>query len=461
MTDLTALSARELLVGYERRDFSPVEVVDALAARIEAVEPQVGAFTTLCLDRAREEALAEPKGPLGGVPFAVKDLFDSAGVRTTYGSSMFADHVPEADAAAVRLVREAGGILIGKTSTHEFAWGITSVNPRMGTPRNPWASDRIPGGSTGGSAVALAACETPLALGSDTGGSIRVPSTFCGTVGLKPTYGRISLDGVWPLARSLDHAGPMARTPADAALLLAALGVPVGELDEGIEGLTVATCPDLHLFPLAGDVQAVFDSTVRVLEELGARLVEVSFPDARVIFPAFGAIQRSEALRTHREAGLFPERADEYGADVRGRLELASQETLDNYVAATADRERVRAAFGRLFADVDLLLTPIAATSPPTIEEQTIVEPGADVAFRESIMTYTTPQDLVGLPACAIRAGFDRLGIPVGVQLTGPPWSEGRVLRAAHAFHGATTAIQSRSPDVTSGSSPRGARASG
>jgi aspartyl-tRNA(Asn)/glutamyl-tRNA(Gln) amidotransferase subunit A len=453
VADLTTLSALELLDGYASRDFAPVEVVDALAARIEAVEPELGAFTTLCLDRAREEALAEPKGPLGGVPFAVKDLFDSAGVRTTYGSPMFAEHVPAADATAVRLVREAGGILLGKTSTHEFAWGITSVNPRMGTPRNPWAPDRIPGGSTGGSAVALAALETPLALGSDTGGSIRVPSAFCGTVGLKPTYGRISLDGVWPLARSLDHAGPMARTPADAALLLSALGVPVGALDDGIEGLTVATCPDLHLFPLADDVQPVFDSAVRVLEELGARLVEVAFPEAALVFPTFGVIQRAEALRTHREAGLYPERADEYGADVRGRLELASNETLASYLAAAADRERVRAAFGRLFAEVDLLLTPIAATSPPTIEEQTIVEPGADAAFRESIMTYTTPQDLVGLPACAVRAGFDRLGIPVGVQLTGPPWSEGRVLRAAHAFHEATSA--------TSGSSPRAARASG
>src|SRR5262249_32617078 len=240
-------------------------------------------------------------------------------------------------------------------------------------------------------------------------------------------------------------------TPADAALLLAGVGVPVGELDEGIEGLTVATCPDLHLFPLADDVQAAFDSAVRALEELGARLVEVAFPEAGLVFPAFGVIQRAEALRSHREAGLYPARAAEYGADVRGRLELASDETLDSHVAASAGRERVRAGFGRLFAEVDLVLTPIAATSPPTIEEQTIVEPGADAAFRESIMTYTTPQDLVGLPACAVRAGFDRLGIPVGVQLTGPPWSEGRVVRAAHALHEATPPA----------SAPSAARASG
>jgi aspartyl-tRNA(Asn)/glutamyl-tRNA(Gln) amidotransferase subunit A len=359
--------------------------------------------------------------------------------------------VPGEDAAAVRLTREAGGILIGKTSTHEFAWGITSVNPRMGTPRNPWATERISGGSSGGSAVALAAFETPLALGSDTGGSIRAPSSYCGVVGLKPTYGRIDLAGAWPLARSLDHAGPMARTPADAALYLEALAgieVPLGDFEEG---LRVGVCPDLHRFPLAADVQTAFDSAARALEELGARVVEVALPEAEVIFPTFGVIQRVEALRTHREAGLFPARRDEYGADVLGRLDLATGETLDTYVEATAERERVRAGFARLFQAVDLLLTPIVGTSPPTIEEQTIVDPGADAAFRESVMTYTTPQDLVGLPACAVRAGTDRLGIPVGVQLTGRPWSEGRVLRAAHAFHEATT----------SSSSPRAARASG
>jgi aspartyl-tRNA(Asn)/glutamyl-tRNA(Gln) amidotransferase subunit A len=476
MADLAALSARELLAGYERRDFSPVEVVEELAERIAAVEPQLCAFTTLCLERAREEARAAeraftlglPRGPLAGVPFAAKDLFDTAGVRTTYGSPIFGDHVPSTDAAAVRRTREAGGILVGKTSTHEFAWGITSVNPRMGTPRNPWAPDRISGGSSGGSAVALAAGETPLALGSDTGGSIRVPSAFCGVVGLKPTYGRISLAGAWPLARSLDHAGPMARTPADAALYLRVLAgadpddpatedVPL-EDDEGVRdldlgGLVVGICPDLNRFPLTARVQAAFDAAARTLEELGAHLVEVDLPEAGLIYPAFGVIQRSEALFTHVRAGLFPSRREEYGMDVRGRLELASAETLENYLTACADRQRIRAAFARLFSTIDLLLMPVAATSPPTIDEQTISQPGDDAAFRESVLTYTVPQDLVGLPACAVRAGFDELAIPVGVQLTGPPWSEPRVLRAAHALHAATAALQARSPLTPAGAS--------
>lgn len=205
------MTARELLAGYAAGDFTPTEVVQAVAERIAGVDQSVGAFTTLCLERAIDEARAtergERTGPLAGVPIGVKDLFDSEAVRTTYGSPMFEGHVPQRDAEALRRVRAAGAILVGKTQTHEFAWGITSVNELLGSTRNPWALERISGGSSGGSAVALATGEVPLALGSDTGGSIRVPAGFCGVVGLKTTYGRVSLAGAWPLARSLDHPG--------------------------------------------------------------------------------------------------------------------------------------------------------------------------------------------------------------------------------------------------------------
>src|SRR5262249_13688601 len=257
MTELVGLSAGELLQAYRDRRFSPAEVVEALAARIEELDASLGAFTTLCLERALDEARVaeqqyargEPAGPLAGVPFGVKDLFDSTGVRTTYGSPMFADHVPAVDAEAVRRARAAGAIMIGKTQTHEFAWGITSVNLLMGSSRNPWSQRLMSGGSSGGSAVALAAELVPIALGSDTGGSIRVPSAFCGTVGLKPTYGRISATDVFPLARSLDHPGPMARTPADAALLL--------ETVAGVEARDPAT-EDVPLGDLEGELPAGF-----------------------------------------------------------------------------------------------------------------------------------------------------------------------------------------------------------
>ena len=411
----------------------------------------------LCPERAHEEALAceqaylrgGAEGALAGVPFAVKDLFDSAQVRTTYGSTMFASHTPAADAAAVRRVRDAGGIMLGKTQTHEFAWGVTSANERMGTSRNPWRPERISGGSSGGSAVALAARLVPLAIGSDTGGSIRVPSAFCGTVGLKPTYARISTEGVWPLAPSLDHAGAMARTPTDAALLFAAMDRgPSTAPHRTLGELTVGICPDLHLVPPAPDAQSAFDTAVRTVGELGARVVEVALPGAETIFPTFGVIQRAEALRTHRNAGLYPDRRDEYGDDVRGRLESAEKVTLDDYLAATTTRERLRAAVASLFDRVDLLLTPVSAGSPPPIGQESVVHDGHEIDFRELVMTYTVPQDLLGLPACAVRAGFDELGIPVGVQFTGRPWADLDVLAAAEAFHAATPAIQGRRPHV-------------
>ncbi len=475
MDGLTALGVEQLLQAYAARDASPVEVLEAVAARIEAVDPLVGAFTALCLERAREEALASEAAwgngtarALEGIPFGAKDLFDSEGVRTAYGSPMFASHVPDRDAEAIRRGRAAGAILVGKTQTHEFAWGITSVNELMGTARNPWALERLSGGSSGGSAVALAAGELPLALGSDTGGSIRVPAAFCGVVGLKPTFGRISGARAWPLARSLDHPGPMARTPADAALMLEALAgvdpddpgtedVPLGdvrgELRRGAAGLVVGLCPDLHTVRLATDVQAAFDAAIQALEDAGASVVEVALPEAPLVFPAFGVIQRAEALDTHRRAGLFPARRGEYGADVLGRLEAATEVTVEEFLAASADRQRVRAGFARLFRTCDVLLTPISAGSPLPIGDEVVEHEGAELTFRELVMSYTTPQDLVGLPACAVRGGFDALGIPVGVQLTGPPWSEARVLRAAQALFEATPDVQARRPALDAAAS--------
>jgi aspartyl-tRNA(Asn)/glutamyl-tRNA(Gln) amidotransferase subunit A len=471
MSDLTELTARELLASFRAREASPVEALDAVAEQIEAVDDALGAFTTLCLERARHEALEAEKayengspGRLAGVPFGVKDLFDSEGVRTTYGSPMFGTHVPEADAEAVRRARLAGAVLIGKTQTHEFAWGITSVNTLLGTSRNPWATDRISGGSSGGSAVALASRQIPLALGSDTGGSIRVPSSFCGTVGFKPTFGRISLAGAWPLARSLDHPGPMARSPADAALLFEAIAGydandprtedrPLGDveaaLSEGLEGLVVGHCPDLHLVPLAPDVESAFEAALADVIDLGARVEVVELPEAASAYATFAVIQRAEALHTHREAGLYPERADEYGPDVRARLELAATEDVHAYLRAAAERQRLQAGLARVFRQVDVLLTPVSAGPPVPIGDETAEHLGRTIELRELVMSYTVPQDLAGVPACAVRAGFDRLGIPVGVQFTGAHWQDVRVLGAAHAFWSATPHVQGRWPDLS------------
>jgi aspartyl-tRNA(Asn)/glutamyl-tRNA(Gln) amidotransferase subunit A len=466
--EIAALSALELLDAYSQRALSPVEVLEVLAARIEQLDPSLGAFTTLCLDRARMEAAGaeaeyargEAAGALTGLPLGVKDLFDTEGVRTTYGSPMFAGHVPAADAEAVRRARAAGAILVGKTQTHEFAWGITSVNKLMGTSRNPWAPDRISGGSSGGSAVALATGMVPLAMGSDTGGSIRVPSSFCGTVGCKPSYGRIDSSGLFPLAPSLDHPGTMARTPADAALLFGviadrpphggAVGPGMAQLRgvrADLRGVRLGLCEDLHLVPLAPEVQDAFDAAVDAAASHGAQLVEVALPEAAGAYAAFGQVQRCEALRSHTRAGLFPARRDEYGSDVLARLELATTTTLDDYLEGTIHREKLRAGFQRVFDQVDLLITPVTAGPPAPIGQERVMHLGDEIEFRELVMSYTTPQDLVGLPACAVRAGFDSLGVPTAIQLTGPAFSEQRVLAAAQALFEATAEVQNRWPD--------------
>jgi aspartyl-tRNA(Asn)/glutamyl-tRNA(Gln) amidotransferase subunit A len=412
------VTATELLAAYAARERSPAEVVAGLSAAIEA-DPH-GAFWATCLERAADEARAASERwargdarPLEGVPIAVKDLFDTEGVETTYGSGMFRGHVPARDAEAVRLVRDAGAIVLGKTATHEFAWGFSSINDHLGTVRNPRDPERVAGGSSGGSGAALAAGLAPLALGTDTGGSIRVPSAFCGVYGLKPTWGRVSLEGVWPLARTLDHAGPMARTPQDLALLLGALA-PIPKHVAGTPP-RVGVCPDLHGAPLEPQIVAAHAETGL---RLGAG--EVRFPEAELLVPAFRAIQLAEGFETHRAAGLWPDRAVEYGADVRSRVEMGAALELPQLLGAHVDREIVRAAFARLFEQVDVLLTPAVPLAPPRIEDER-----ADPALRESVLAYTSPQDLVGLPACVLANGM---------QLTGPPGSEALLVAVASSL---------------------------
>jgi aspartyl-tRNA(Asn)/glutamyl-tRNA(Gln) amidotransferase subunit A len=456
MSELWELSAHELLAGYAARSFSPREVVDSLAGRIERLNPSLGAFTEVCLDRARAEADVSRSGPLAGVPFAVKDLFDSEGVRSAYGSRMFAAHVPDADAPAVASLRAAGAILIGKTQTHEFAWGITSVNDAMGSSRNPWDLTRVPGGSSGGSAVALAARMVPLALGTDTGGSIRIPSAFCGVTGLKPTYGRVDLRGVWPLAPTLDHAGPMARTPEDLALALAVLdgdeaasrapragpGATEGRATAGPGALDTADADAARASLDAATIVAGPDlpnDAIAMVERLGARVVERPLPDPKRAEAVFATVQLWEAARVHEQAGLHPDRADDYGHDVRVRLEAAAQVTAGEHLEATRERELIRAQLARALADGALLMTPVATTPPIEAAQR---DRDANRAFRAAVMQNTVPHNLAGIPSCAVRAGFDEHGLPTAIQFAAAQWRDAKTLQAASAFFAATPEIQ-------------------
>jgi aspartyl-tRNA(Asn)/glutamyl-tRNA(Gln) amidotransferase subunit A len=475
---LIRLGAGELRRRFRRRELSPVEVLDAVAARIELTQPLLNAFVTLCLDRARAEAEQAERRfasgddrPLEGIPLAVKDLLDTEGVRTTYGSSIFASHVPSADAEAVRLAREAGAIVVGKTGTHEFAWGITSENPHHGPCRNPWDRDRIAGGSSGGSGVALAAGLVPLALGSDTGGSIRIPASFCGVVGLKPTYARVNAAGTFPLAPSLDHVGPMAQHPSDAwslyriiseidctrtrggrdqgrerAPVSPSVEAPPGEAR--LEGVRIGVSGALGGSDASEDVEAALADCLATAADLGATMVDVEVRTAELIEDAFVTIQRAEALETHRERGLFPERSAEYGEDVRARLEQATGIGLADYLGAAADRARIDADLSAILKDVDVLVTPVSPVAPVRIGENVTLHRGREVEFRPMVLAATTPQNLAGLPACTVRAGFDSDGLPIGVQVTAAKGAEARAVAVAERLFEATPEIQDRHPEL-------------
>lgn len=428
-----------------------------LLGRIETIDPRVGAFRqviaeeALTVARAQTEELAngQRRGPLHGVPVAVKELFDVAGTTGCYGSEIFMDRISEQDAVAVRRLRDAGAIVIGTTRSHEFGWGITNQNDRLGNTYNPWDTSRVPGGSSGGSAAAVALGMVPLALGSDTGGSIRIPACFCGVAGLKPTYGRVSKRGAIALAPSLDHPGPLARSVPDLALGLAAIAghdpddpttfaapPPNGAVPAALKGVRVGVSPDLHVTPLRPDHQLRFDAALGTISGAGGVVVESSMPGADAIRPTFASIQMAEAHHVHSVTlGTFPERADEYGADVRRRLEMASEVDVGDYISARQDALVVKRRFADIFEEVDVLLTPVTAGGPSTVERPD-VSPHQDdpMPFRDLVMDYTVPQDLAGLPACAVVNGFDDDGMPVGIQFTAPERQEERVLAVAAGF---------------------------
>jgi aspartyl-tRNA(Asn)/glutamyl-tRNA(Gln) amidotransferase subunit A len=360
---------------------------------------------------------------------------------------MFDAHVPAEDAEAVRRAKEAGAIVVGKTATDEFAYGIAGVNPHYGATRNPWSEAHVSGGSSSGSAAALAAFQVPLALGSDTGGSIRAPSAFCGTVGFKGTWGAVDTAGMWPMGRTLDHAGPMARTPADAALLLGVIadgrrGAHVSAtLARPQAGTRVGVCPDLAEAAAAPDVARVVASALAALGDCGFTVTEVRLADAERLVPTFVTIRDAETLDAHRRAGLFPGRRAEYAPLTAARLDAAVGVGLDDYLAAGAVRARIAAGFDRLFDAVDVLLVPIASASPPAVDA-----PAPDDEAWELVHAFTVPFNLLGVPACAVRAGFDDQGLPVGVQIVGRDREDAAVLAVAQALFEATSSIQERRP---------------
>ena len=441
-TFLSIAKASELL---RRKEISPVELTRSCLARIDDLNPTINAFITVmhesALARAREAeneiTAGNWRGPLHGIPIGLKDLIDTAGVKTTCGSALFADRVPNEDAEVAKRLHNAGAVLIGKQNMQEFAWGGTSTSSYFGPVRNPWNTERIAGGSSGGSAAAVASGMCFAAIGTDTGGSVREPAAFCGIVGLKPTYGRVSTRGVFPLSPSLDHVGPLCRNVTDIALMLQAIaGYDKSDatsvdwpVDSYTYAFTVKTKPRVGIVrrPFFDDLDPEIDNAMKralpELSELSSEVLEIELP----LTP--NAVQAPEVYAIH--AKHFAESPELYGRWMRERLQQATAIDVVAYIEARQELERVRRSVHDVFAQVDLLVTPATPVPPITINEALDMSPSP---AGERWLWNTRPFNAFGLPAISIPCGFTQAGLPIGLQIAGPNFGEASLLSFAHAF---------------------------
>ncbi len=467
-SELVWLSAQELAQRIRGKELSPVAVVEAVLDRIGAVDPRLNAYCTVAADEARDAASAaeiailsgEALGPLHGVPVSIKDLIFTRRLRTAAGSRLLSDHVPEEDAVAVERLRGAGAIIVGKTNTPEFGFKGVTDSPLFGVTRNPWDTTRTPGGSSGGAAAAVAAGLGPLALGTDGGGSIRIPASFCGIYGLKPSFGRVPAGPGLPGWETFSHTGPLTRTVRDAALMLDVLAGPddrdrhslpavagdpfLAACDEGIAGLSVAWSADLghgHVDPevadLCGDAAARFES-------LGCH-VEVVVPtwdNPEEIFRTLAAGEAFAAYRDRLEAGerlLDPALVE--------MLRFGETITAERYLAALLGRRHFWTEVQRFLARFDLLLTPTVAVAPFALDALPIREIAGSPVSPLGWTPFTFPFNLTGQPAASVPAGFTAAGLPVGLQIVGRRHADRTVLAASAAWEAAAP-WQARRPGV-------------
>ncbi len=478
-SDLCYRPARELARLIAGRQLSPVELTQVYLARAERLDPQLRAFITIDAEQALAEALAAEQkvtsgvalGPLHGLPIAVKDNVATRGLRTTGGSKVLADSVPDRDAPVIERLRAAGATLLGKTNMHELAYGGTCSNVHYGFVRNPWNPEHVPGGSSGGSGVAVAVGLCAAALGTDTAGSVRLPACQCGVVGIKATYGRVSIQDVIPLAWTLDHVGPMTRTVADAALMLKAMagwvpsdpttrrvGVPdyLDGIDSGIQGMRLGVPRGYFFEGLQPDVARAVERALDVLRGLGASVREVEWPSARYSNSVTWTIIQAEAAAYHRE--WLRTRPDDYGPEVRASLEQGQFLPAVDYVQAQRARTTLLAEVRALLGEVDALVTPMLAITPPRIGQETVELGGKTRDVNPVFIRLADPFNVTGLPAVSVPCGFGDDGLPIGLQVAGRAFAEHTVLRVAHAYEQATHWHNRRPPLATYADPARASR---
>jgi aspartyl-tRNA(Asn)/glutamyl-tRNA(Gln) amidotransferase subunit A len=467
MVDMTTLTIAAAARRIACKDLSPVELTRSALERIERLNPQLNAFITILGEQAMAAAKAAEqdimagklRGPLHGIPIALKDLCATKGVRTTAGSKILGESIPTEDAAVATRLAEAGTILLGKLHMNEFAYGPDGDNAHYGPVHNPWNTDCITGGSSSGSGAAVAASLCLGALGTDTGGSIRIPAALCGIVGLKPTYGRVSRHGLTPLSWSLDHAGPMTKTVEDAALLLRAMAGhdardpstvqrPVPDyrasLTGDVRGLRIGL-PRAYFYDLLDpEVERAIRQAVDVMKGLGAVVTEVSWPALRYTTLAALIIVLVEAAAFH-EPWLHTQ-AKAYQAEIALRLKWGLLLPVSAYMKAQRLRSLLCRDVQRLWADVDVLLVPATMMPAYRIGETLARFPTREMSTREALLRLMRPFNLTGLPALSIPCGFTAGGLPIGLQIAGKPFDEATVLRLAHAYEQQTDWHQRRPP---------------
>ncbi len=450
---LNALNISQLQTLIRQKEISPVDIVNACLDQIDCEEEKINAFITVTAEKARAEAKeaetlqmklsAEDMPPLLGIPFAAKDLYDTAGIRTTGGTSYLADNIPAEDAEVITRLKNAGMILLGKTNTHEIALGVTTVNPHYGTTRNPYDLSRIVGGSSGGSAAALSAEMCPSALGTDTGGSIRIPASLCGVVGLKPTRGRVSLRGIMPLSWNLDHAGPMTRSVRDAGLMLNAMAgydaqdaYSVKRPSEDYASISGASLKDARIglaeyyLNLAdAEVASAVRKSAQVFQSLGAKVENVDVSWLNEAYRANALMTPADGAAYHRER--MEKSPEVYGEDVLRRLKMGAAYASTEYILARKTQAEMKRRMADFFEKYDLLLLPTTAVTAPPVE-------GKDAVEEAKLLTrFTAPFNLTGVPALSIPCGFTDSGLPIGLQIVGAMWEEKGILEMGNAYEGA------------------------